>query len=68
MKTYLLYPNQDQEKMIQNFLEVNQIPFIEEGDADEELPQFVLDSIKRGLDDAVADRAITFDEFKKDYL
>jgi len=64
----LVIPESRPGKMIQTFLETNQIPFIEEEYADKELPKHVLDGIKRGLEDAVAGRAITFDEFKKDYL
>jgi len=62
MKTYLLYPTKDQEKILRPFLEENQISFFEE---DEELPQHVLDGIKRGQEDVAAGRTITFDEFKK---
>jgi predicted transcriptional regulator len=62
MKIYLLYPTEDQEKMILTFLETNQISFFEE---EEELPQYVLDGIKRGQEDAAAGRTITLDEFKK---
>lgn len=62
MKIYLLYPTEHQEKMLQTFLETNQISFFEE---DEELPQHVLDGIKRGQEDIKADRFITHEEFKK---
>ena len=62
MKTYLVYPTKDQEKMIQAFFEANEISFFEE---DEELPQHVLDGIKRGQEDIKAGRFITHEEFKK---
>jgi hypothetical protein len=65
MKTYLLYPTKDQEKMIETFLEANDISFFEE---DEVLPQYVLDGIKRGQEDAAAGRTVTLDEFKKRLL
>jgi len=67
MKTYLLYPTEDQAKTIQAFLGTNQIPFIEEEDPDEELPQFVLDGIKRGQEDIAAGHTITLEEFKKKF-
>ena len=66
MKTYLLYPTEDQQKLIESFLKTNNIAFIEEEELDEELPQHVLlDGIKRGQEDVAAGRTITFDEFKK---
>ncbi|MDB5087410.1 MAG: hypothetical protein JWR09_1404 [Mucilaginibacter sp.] len=68
MKTYLLYPNRDQEKMIADFLEANNISFFEDDDAEEELPQHVIDGIKRGQEDAKAGRTITLEEFRKRFL
>jgi hypothetical protein len=65
MKTYLLYPTEDQEKMIQNFLEANEIPFFEE---QEELPPHVIAGIQRGQADIEAGRTITLEEFKKRML
>ena len=62
MRTYLLYPTEDQEKIIQSFLETNNISFEKE---DEDLPQYVLDGIAKGQDDIKAGRTITLDEFKK---
>jgi hypothetical protein len=62
MKTYLIYPTEDQEKMINAFLEANNISFVEE---DEELPQYVLDGIKRGQEDVKAGRTITLEQFKQ---
>jgi predicted transcriptional regulator len=47
-------------------LETNLIPFFEE--EEKELPQHVLDGIKRGQEDIAAGRFITFDEFKKRFL
>ncbi len=64
MKTYLLYPTKDQENILQSFLKENKIPFFEEED-EEELPQHVLDGIKRGQEDVAAGRTISFEEFKK---
>jgi len=68
MKTYLLYPNGDQEKMIADFLEANNISFFEDNDAEEELPQHVIEGIKRGQEDAKAGRTITLEEFRKRFL
>jgi len=65
MKTYLLYPTEDQEKMIQNFLEANGISFFEEH---EELPPHVIAGIQRGQADIEAGRTITLEEFKKRML
>ena len=66
MKTFLLYPTEEQENMLHTFLENNNISFFE--DQDEELPQHVLDGIKKGQEDAKAGRTITLDEFKKRFL
>ncbi|MCO5945973.1 hypothetical protein [Mucilaginibacter flavidus] len=68
MKTYLLYPNGDQEKMIADFLEANNISFFEDDDAGEQLPQHVIDGIKRGQEDGKAGRTITLEEFRKKHL
>jgi len=67
MKTYLLYPNAEQEKMIADFIMANNISFFEDND-DDELPQHVIDGIKRGQEDVKAGRTITLDEFKRKYL
>ena len=67
MKTYLLYPNGDQEKIIADFLEANNISFFEDDDAEEQLPQRVLDGIKRGQEDIKAGRYTTMEEFKKKF-
>jgi predicted transcriptional regulator len=48
-----------------SFLKTNNIAFIEEEEQEEELPQHVLDGIKRGQEDVAAGRTITFEEFKK---
>jgi predicted transcriptional regulator len=63
MKTYLLYPNEAQEKMIADFIEANNIAFFE--DEEDELPQHVLDGIKAGQEDAMAGRMITLEQFKQ---
>ena len=65
MKTYLLYPTEDQEKMIHDFLEENNISFFEEK---EELPPHVIAGIKRGQADIEAGRTITLEEFKRRML
>jgi len=61
MSTYLIYPNDEQEKMIKEFLESNDISFVRE---DEQLPDYVLQGIARGQEDIKAGRTITFEEFK----
>jgi len=63
MKTYLLYPNEDQEKMIADFIKANNITFFE--DKEDELPQHVLDGIKQGQEDVAAGRMITLEQFKQ---
>jgi len=63
MKTYLLYPNEDQEKLIADFIEANNITFFE--DEENALPQHVLDGIKAGQEDAMAGRMITLEQFKQ---
>ena len=68
MSTFVIYPNEDQEKMIADFLEANNISFFEDNYSDEELPQHVIDGIKRGQEDAKAGRVITLEEFKKKHL
>jgi len=62
MKTYLLYPTEDQEKMIQTFLGQNNITFFEEK---EDLPPHVIAGILRGQADIEAGRVISLEEFKK---
>jgi len=57
----LIYPNDEQEKMIKEFLESNDISFVRE---DEQLPDYVLQGIARGQEDIKAGRTITFEEFK----
>jgi predicted transcriptional regulator len=54
--------------MITDFLDANNIFFFEDDDAKEELPQHVIDGIKRGEEDAKAGRTITLDEFRKRFL
>jgi hypothetical protein len=63
MKTYLLYPTEDQEKIIQAFLETNDITFLKEDE--EKLPDYVLAGITKGQEDIQAGRTITMEEFKK---
>jgi DNA-binding protein YbaB len=62
MKTYLLYPTEDQEKLIQAFLETNDISFLKEDE--EQLPDYVLAGIKKAQKDIQAGRTITLQEFK----
>jgi hypothetical protein len=68
MKTFLLYPTEEQESMLKAFLETNNIPFFEDSELEEmELPQHVLDGIQRGQEDIEAGRSITLEEFKKKF-
>jgi predicted transcriptional regulator len=62
MKTFMVYPTDEQEKIIQAFLEKNEISFLEE---EETLPDYVLEGIARGQEDIKAGRFITHEEFKK---
>ena len=66
MSTYVINSTDEQEKIVKAFLETNHISFFE--DEEEELPQHVLDGIKRGKEDVKAGRTITLDEFKKRHL
>lgn len=59
----MLYPTDDQEKLIQAFLETNDITFLKEDE--EKLPDYVLAGIKKGQEDIQAGRTITLEEFKK---
>ena len=68
MSTYLVYPTNEQEKAVKEFLETLNVPFEKEEDVNEELAQYVLDGIQRGLDDAAAGRTITLEEFKRKHL
>ena len=45
MKTFVLYATEDQEKLIQSFIEANHIAYIEE---EETLPDYVKEGIERG--------------------
>jgi hypothetical protein len=65
MKTYTIYPTDEQEKIIQAFLEKNEISFLSE---EETLPDYVLEGIARGQEDIKAGRTITLEEFKKRML
>jgi predicted transcriptional regulator len=63
MSTFLVYPTDEQEKIVKAFLEALEISFIK--DDDEELPPHVLAGIARGQADIAAGRFITFEEFKE---
>ena len=65
MNTYLLYPTKEQEDLINSFLKSNNISFYKDK---EELPQHVLDGIKRGQDDVDAGRTISLEDFKRRML
>lgn len=63
MSTFLVYPTDEQEKIVKAFLEALEISFVK--DDDEELPPHVLAGIARGQADIAAGRFITFEEFKE---
>ena len=63
MSTFLVYPTDEQEKIVKAFLEALEISFVK--DDDEELPPHVLAGIARGQADIAAGRFVTFEEFKE---
>ena len=65
MATYVVYPTDEQEKIIKAFLDALEISFVK--DEEEVLPQHVLEGIARGKADIEAGRFITYEEFKKKY-
>ena len=65
MSAFVIYPTEEQEKIVKAFLEALNISFEQEGHDSEQLPQHVLDGIQRGLKDFEAGRYTTLDEFKK---
>ena len=65
MSTFLVYPTNEQEKIVKAVLEALEISFVK--DDDEELPQHVLAGIARGQADVAAGRFISFDEFKEKF-
>ena len=65
MATYVVYPTDEQEKIIKAFLDALEISFVK--DEEEVLPQHVLEGIARGEADIEAGRFITYEEFKKKY-
>ena len=66
MAAYVIYPTDEQEKLMKAFLQESGIPFVKDDEA--ELPQHVLDGIAEGQADFEAGRTITMDEFKKKLL
>ena len=65
MAAYVIYPTEEQEKLMMAFLEASDISFVK--DNEEELPTHVLAGIARGQADIEAGRFITFEEFKKKF-
>jgi hypothetical protein len=63
MAAYVIYPTEEQEKLLKAFLEASDISFIKDDEA--QLPQHVLDGIAQGQADFEAGRFITLEEFKK---
>jgi len=64
MSTYLINPTDEQEKIIEAFLEALDITFVKNYSL-EKLPEHVIKGIKEGIEDFEAGRYITMDEFKK---
>ena len=65
MAAYVIYPTDEQEKIIKAFLEALEISFVKDDEV--ELPQHVLEGIARGQADIEAGRFVTFEEFKKKF-
>jgi hypothetical protein len=65
MATYVIYPTDEQEKLMKAFLDEFEISFVK--DDEEELPPHVLAGIARGQADIEAGRFITYEEFKKKF-
>lgn len=65
MAAYVIYPTDEQEKLMKAFLEASEISFVKDDEA--ELPAHVLAGIARGQADIEAGRFITFEEFKKKF-
>jgi hypothetical protein len=61
MITYIVTPIVDKEKLLEDFLLENGIPFVKENDT---LPSHVLESIEKSRADFEAGRFITHEEFK----
>jgi len=64
MTAYVIYPTDEQEKVVKAFLEAQDISFTKE-EKTETLPPHVLEGIARGLADVEAGRFITHEEFVK---
>lgn len=62
MSTYVVYPNQEQEKVMKAFMEALEISFVKEDDT---LPLHVLEGIAKGREDIKAGRVMSKEEFKK---
>ena len=61
MKALHVYPSDNQEQALIAFLEKMGISYSQE----EELPEFVLNGISRGLDDIGDGRTVSLEQFKK---
>jgi hypothetical protein len=62
MGTIVVHPSKSQLKAVIDFLEALNVPFEKR---EEQLPQHVLEGIKKGQEDFKASRTLTLDEFKK---
>ena len=66
MSTFVINTTDEQEKIVEAFLDALEISFFKSGDA-EHLPEHVIKGIQEGMEDFEAGRFITFEEFKKKY-
>ena len=64
MSTFLISATEEQDKIIEAFLEALEINFVKNDDS-ETLPEHVIKGIREGIEDFEAGRFITMDEFKK---
>lgn len=62
MGTIVVHPSKSQVKAVIDFLEAHNVPFEKK---EEQLPQHVLEGIKKGQEDFKTSRTHTLDEFKK---
>lgn len=66
MAIYIVYPTVEQEKLLEAFLETNNINFVK--DDDQELPPHVIEGIAQGEADIEAGGFITHEKFIKKHL
>jgi hypothetical protein len=62
MSTYVVYPNQEQEKVMKAFMEALEISFVKEDDT---VPPYVLAGIARAREDVKAGRVMSKEEVRR---